>query len=335
LLPRAPKPTMPSADVQLDMQRAFVIEDDRAIFQFFATTLAESGLTAENFQTAAPALTALANSRPAIIFLDIALLQSDAIDVLIGLGERRYQGVVHLMSGGRQQLLDAVRRLGLRHGVRLAPPLNKPVSRDAILGAVAALRRPETAAGATPAMTRGGTKADGSDGPAGNGNGELAPADVDAPPPEGGRLSSTWLICRSSEQLHALPLEDVTEIMRPLPIEPIAGAPGYVRGASIVRGEVVPVVDCGLLVANKATQPGRMVSLKVGTRKVGLLVEQVAGIRNFAGGELTALPPLLRHVARETVSAVGSLDAAFLVSLQTARLVPEDVRRNLEARKST
>jgi purine-binding chemotaxis protein CheW len=239
------------------------------------------------------------------------------------------------MSGGRQQLLDAVRRLGLRHGVKLAPPLNKPLSREAILGAVAALRQPAAApAGLTPARPpRSATTAGNPDLPSEKADVPAAVSDSELP--ESGRDPSYWLICRNSEQLHALPLEDVTEIMRPLPIEPIAGAPGYVRGASIVRGEVVPVVDCGLLVANKATLPGRMVSLKAGTRKVGLLVEAVAGVRNLAGCEFAALPPLLRDVARETVAAIGSLDAALLLSLQTARLVPDDVRRDLEARRPT
>ena len=60
------------------------------------------------------------------------MLRSDAIDVLRGLGERRFGGIVQLMSGGRSSLLDAVQRLGVRAGVKLSLPLSKPFTRDVI-----------------------------------------------------------------------------------------------------------------------------------------------------------------------------------------------------------
>ena len=127
-------------DCVLDMRRAFVIDDDAHIYQSIAAVLGQHGFTVENFQNAKLAIAALGKEPPGIIFLDIALLQSDAIDVLTGLGERQYEGVVHLMSGGRQQLLDAVLRLGTRHGIRLGASLNKPIDGLSIVAAVAALQ---------------------------------------------------------------------------------------------------------------------------------------------------------------------------------------------------
>jgi hypothetical protein len=43
------------------------------------------------------------------------------------------------MSGGRPELVEAVRRLGVRHGVTLAPSLNKPFGRAAIVQALAGI----------------------------------------------------------------------------------------------------------------------------------------------------------------------------------------------------
>jgi DNA-binding NtrC family response regulator len=139
----------------LDMRRAFVIDDDEHIHEFVELTLAEQGFKTERFKIAKDALAALGHDHPAIIFLDVALLYSDAIDVLIGLGEQKYDGVVHLMSGGRQQLLEAVQRLGVRHGVKLAPPMGKPISRETIIRAIIgmdsliAAPRPQRAVGKT------------------------------------------------------------------------------------------------------------------------------------------------------------------------------------------
>jgi two-component system, OmpR family, response regulator len=111
---------------------ALVIDDDAKMRHFIETTLTQLGVRVAAFQTAPEALAALDAGYPAVIFLDVALLRSDAIDVLRGLGERRYGGLVQLMSGGRPLLLEAIQRIGVRHGIRLAPPLNKPFAREAI-----------------------------------------------------------------------------------------------------------------------------------------------------------------------------------------------------------
>jgi DNA-binding NtrC family response regulator len=140
---------------------AFVIDDDARICQFVAATLAEHGFEVDDFQTAKTALACVEARRPALIFLEVALSQSDAIDVLRGLGERHYGGVVQLMSGGAPWLLDAIRRIGARAGIALGEPLKKPVTRDAIVRVITNARLPvpparEAAEGsrASPAIRR-------------------------------------------------------------------------------------------------------------------------------------------------------------------------------------
>lgn len=129
--------------IAVDPHLALVIDDDTKVRDFLAATLTQLGMRVASFQVANEALAALDGGQPAMIFLDVALLRSDAIDVLRGLGERRYGGVVQLMSGGRPSLLEAVARIGVRHGLRLSTPLNKPFARDAVVQAVESLRAPE------------------------------------------------------------------------------------------------------------------------------------------------------------------------------------------------
>jgi DNA-binding NtrC family response regulator len=124
---------------QLNFRHAFIVDDDVAIQKFMTEALTEKGFKIEAFRAAKPALAALGADHPAIIFLDLSLLHSDAIDVLIGLGAEDYNGVVHLMSAGRPQLVEAVQRLGVRHRVRLARPLGKPITQKDIAQAVSDL----------------------------------------------------------------------------------------------------------------------------------------------------------------------------------------------------
>jgi DNA-binding NtrC family response regulator len=125
--------------VTIDSRLAIVIDDDAAVRQLIEATLAQLGKSVESFSAAKEAFASIDRLHPAIIFLDVALLRSDAIDVLRGLGERRYGGLVQLMSGGRPSLLEAVARIGVRHRLRLAKPLNKPLAREEILQAVESL----------------------------------------------------------------------------------------------------------------------------------------------------------------------------------------------------
>jgi DNA-binding NtrC family response regulator len=141
-------------------QLAFVIDDEAKIREFIAKTLEQLGMKVETFAMAKETMASLDAGHPVIIFLDVALLRSDAIDVIRGLSERRYGGLVQLMSGGRPSLLDAIQRIGVRHGIKLAPPLNKPIAREAIVQVVEGLRsadiraEPDREADAASSATR-------------------------------------------------------------------------------------------------------------------------------------------------------------------------------------
>jgi two-component system nitrogen regulation response regulator NtrX len=118
---------------------AYVIDDEAAICHIVSATLNGLGVEAESFHSADEALAALERRLPAVIFLDVALLHSDAIDVIHGLGDRNYRGTVHLMSGGNPSLIDAVARIGARNGVTFGPPLNKPFRRETLVQLVEGL----------------------------------------------------------------------------------------------------------------------------------------------------------------------------------------------------
>jgi purine-binding chemotaxis protein CheW len=140
----------------------------------------------------------------------------------------------------------------------------------------------------------------------------------------------TWLLCRAGSSLCALPLAQVVEIMRIPRIEAVAGAPAYVRGLSIIRGTPTPVIDTALLLGWCTAAADRLVMVRAGTRMVALAVDKVLGIRSIEG-IAEPLPPLLQEAARDLVSAIGLLDAEFLLFLNAARLVPETLFERLDS----
>jgi len=139
------------------------------------------------------------------------------------------------------------------------------------------------------------------------------------------------LLCRAGTHLCAVPLDNVIEIMRVLPIKAVSGAPRYVRGLCIIRGAPVPVVDAGLLVGDHAASPERLITIRTGSRTIALAVEAVLGISAVAAETLSQLPPLLRDAATETIAAIGTLDAELLFFLRTAEIIPPNLLDALDA----
>jgi CheY-like chemotaxis protein len=128
-----------TGDVKTIAPFALIIDDREPFCKFVARVLVGLGVESASYATAKPAIASLDQRRPDIIFLDVALEQSDAIDVIKGLSKKHYTGMVQLMSGGRLPLIESVRCIGRRHGLVLRPVLQKPVRaeaiRDAIVGA--------------------------------------------------------------------------------------------------------------------------------------------------------------------------------------------------------
>jgi DNA-binding NtrC family response regulator len=119
-----------AGNVEASTRFALVIDDQESVCRAFGTILASLGVEYAAYVTAKPAISSLDQRRPDAIFLDIALDQSDAIDVIKGLSEKHYNGIVQLMSGGRLPLLEAIQRIGTRYGLVLRPALQKPFRGD-------------------------------------------------------------------------------------------------------------------------------------------------------------------------------------------------------------
>ena len=135
----------------------------------------------------------------------------------------------------------------------------------------------------------------------------------------------------------AIPLHHVKETMRPLPIEPVAGTPGFVRGVALIRGAPTPVVDLKALLENgeNSATYGRFVTMKLGERRVAIGVDGVVGLRNLDSAQLGELPPILRDVAADLIEAIGTCDGQLLVVLRAARIVPDEVWTTLASAEAT
>lgn len=140
--------------------------------------------------------------------------------------------------------------------------------------------------------------------------------------------SSPWLLCRVRSNLCALPIEQVLEVMRPLPIIPVAQAPHAVLGLCVLRGLVVPVVDLARCLSDQAGEPTRFVAVRVGERRLALAVDAVCGTIVLDSERVAEVPPLLARTS-SALHAVTALDSSLLMLLQASRVLPDAVLSEL------
>src|SRR5262245_39375824 len=131
------------------------------------------------------------------------------------------------------------------------------------------------------------------------------------------------LLVRVGARLAAIPLRDVVEVLRPLPVERAEGAAPFLAGLSVVRGRPTPVVDLRVLLGAPAdTTASRWVSARLQDRCVALCVDEVVGTRSLNPETLGRLPSLLDG-ASDAVASLGVVDHQLLVLLRAGRSLVE------------
>src|ERR1700730_16575274 len=109
-----------------------IVDDEKSIRTLIARTLRPLMVMTEECGDAPSALRAIKTRTPDLIFLDVSLERSDAVEVIRGLGELQYTGSIQLMSGRDLPLLEEIKRVGERYSLRMLPVLQKPFRMDVI-----------------------------------------------------------------------------------------------------------------------------------------------------------------------------------------------------------
>jgi EAL domain-containing protein (putative c-di-GMP-specific phosphodiesterase class I)/FixJ family two-component response regulator len=132
---------------------AYVVDDEAGATNVVCKFLAAIGFIAEGFTGPAPFLVRVKMRPPDMVIVDLALGQSDAVEVMRQLEIIRFGGGVLLISGRDQITLDEIRRVGLQRGLAMLPCLRKPFRLDDLRKAVATHPEIPPGAGSAGATT--------------------------------------------------------------------------------------------------------------------------------------------------------------------------------------
>lgn len=123
---------------------------------------------------------------------------------------------------------------------------------------------------------------------------------------------------------YAMHLDDVQEVIGLRPLTRVFHSPPAIAGVTSLRGDVLPVLDLGVLLgAGSAGRGGdaRVLVVRDGNkRRAGLLVDALAGLREIPDGGLEALPSSLNPEVRELAEGVIT-DSPACVVLKVSALL--------------
>jgi EAL domain-containing protein (putative c-di-GMP-specific phosphodiesterase class I)/CheY-like chemotaxis protein len=103
-----------------------VLDDDPDIRVLISRVLSKIGVNSLGLASADALESALKAPHPAVIFLDVHLDRSDAIDGIRILKQGSFNGAVQLISGKDPTILDDIKAIGERNGLKMLDPLKKP-----------------------------------------------------------------------------------------------------------------------------------------------------------------------------------------------------------------
>jgi EAL domain-containing protein (putative c-di-GMP-specific phosphodiesterase class I)/CheY-like chemotaxis protein len=118
----------------------FVVDQDASIRHFLSLILHGAGVDTEEFSDGQALASSLTRRTPDLIFLNIGLESTEAIQTVLALGKHGYFGFVQLISNRGSAVLEHVKSVGDQQRLQMLPVLKKPFETSAIIAIMRELK---------------------------------------------------------------------------------------------------------------------------------------------------------------------------------------------------
>jgi purine-binding chemotaxis protein CheW len=88
----------------------------------------------------------------------------------------------------------------------------------------------------------------------------------------------TYVRLRVASESYAMPVENVLEVAAIGKVTVVPGSPAEVLGVRSLRGQILPVIDLGMLLGSRGAAPGQLLVAEAGDRKAGFAVDEVSDV---------------------------------------------------------
>ena len=140
-----------------------------------------------------------------------------------------------------------------------------------------------------------------------------------------------YLTFRLGEEMFALDVSQVREILDVTTITKVPRSPAFMRGVINVRGSVVPVVDLSLKFGMKKierTLDTRIVVMEISLEGeitvIGALADAVHNVMEMEASQIEAAPKIGAKWNTEFIRGIGKHDNEFIIILDVDRIFSVD-----------
>ncbi len=141
---------------------------------------------------------------------------------------------------------------------------------------------------------------------------------------EDGSIQDMYLTFDVGEEMYAVNIASVTEIVGMQHISEIPDVPAYIKGAMNLRGKVIPVMDQRLrfgLPARPYDERTTIVVLDLEGVPTGLVVDRVTDVLTIPPDKIDPPPHWLGNGRQGTIQGLGKLDNRVSIILHVPSLV--------------
>ena len=137
-----------------------------------------------------------------------------------------------------------------------------------------------------------------------------------------------YLTFRLGEEMFAVAILHVKEIIEYGNVTEIPMMPVFIRGVINLRGAVVPVIDLSSRFGRKATEVARLtciviIELVEGDSKhdVGVVVDAVSEVLEITGADIKPAPAFGARIRTDFISGIGKVNDKFVIILSVAKVL--------------
>lgn len=135
------------------------------------------------------------------------------------------------------------------------------------------------------------------------------------------------------DQMYALDILRIKEVIRPQKLTPVPKAPAFIEGVINLRGVVIPVVDLRRRFdqpVGEAGQKNRTIVSVLSGKIIGLMVDEVAEVRNFTRQEIQPAPRFLKGKETDYFLGVCQRDDDLVMIVNLEKILSTDEKIDLD-----
>jgi len=138
------------------------------------------------------------------------------------------------------------------------------------------------------------------------------------------------VVFKIGKEEFGVPISEVREIVRLIPITPVPRAPDFVEGVVNLRGQILAIIDLAKrlkLTPSPRSDRSRIIVIEFEGNIIGMIVDEVMEVLRLASENIDKAPELITaEIHEEYLKGVGKLGDRLLILIDLARVFsPEEV----------